>query len=160
MSLRKEQVLAMLALAVGLYYISNQEQATTPSLATGRPRSYDPPALPISPLVDPDADARLLTRDVFVEPAETRPLPPRDLSLPPVRVFGVVSLPLVEDAAWAHLLEFGGVPDEGVELAEPGSGSPRRRRLRVGRCGGSPTATSSWHGPMPSWTRASAPTGG
>lgn len=123
MSLRKEQVLAILALAVGLYYVSSLQKASATNPSSGRPRSYEPPALPLSPLVDPNDDPQLLTRDIFVEPAETRSLPPRDLPLPPPRVFGVVGLPLVEDAAWAHLLEFGGAPEQGVELTDPALGS-------------------------------------
>ncbi|MBM3960614.1 MAG: hypothetical protein FJ306_01730, partial [Planctomycetes bacterium] len=83
MQLRKEHVLALLALLVGAY-VARGYLGGPPSFRRYSPAAADYKAKSVvtPQLVATDATAAK-RRDPFTEPSETRPLPPRQLDFPP-----------------------------------------------------------------------------
>ncbi len=118
MGLRKEQVLALLTLAMGGWMVRSLLQP--PMLASGFTPTkidYQAVAVPTTVLVTTSAPA-LARVDFCTEPSETRPLPPRDLDFPPRAPLSVASLPLDIGPDHAHMwaLRIDGAPVEGVTL--------------------------------------------
>lgn len=118
MALRKEQVLVLASLVVGLlvWKTGREEEWTAPRLSPTT-RKYEPKPLPNAPLVR-DERAPSAGRRWFREPSETQPLPPRSLPFPDVAPMPVVALPLDPgpDLARADLLLMPGAVVEGVTL--------------------------------------------
>ena len=82
MSLRKEQVLALLALAFCGWWYSRMEPAVLSRRFNPKVEEHEVAPVAKAPLVEADA-ASAGRDDVFTEPRETQPLPPRELSFPP-----------------------------------------------------------------------------
>jgi tetratricopeptide (TPR) repeat protein len=119
-SLRKEQVLALVALLLVGYcsrgYFGEPGWSTrfSPQIA-----EYATATVPTTPLVTGEPPA-LLRRDFFTEPSETRPLPPRELAFPPRPPLTLAALPLDPgpDYRRAWLLAMDGAQVEGVTLQQ------------------------------------------
>lgn len=125
LSINKEQVLALLAIAIGAWIYSDLGQ-TTRGRSTYNPNDIELeiPPVPKAPLVEgpPAAGGR---RDLFTEPRETRPLPPRALDFPPRSPASVVALPLALGPDYRNLvrLAIDGSVVEGAELTVSSAGS-------------------------------------
>ena len=115
MALRKEQVLLLVALALGAWVWKGQAGAEwrSPSLTTTK-IEYKVAPLPKAPLLTGTA-AQAMSRRWFREPSETSPLPPRELPFPQRPPAHLVALPLDPgpDLSRADLLLIPGdvVPD-------------------------------------------------
>lgn len=121
MALRKEQVLVLASLALGLlvWKSGREEDGPLPRIAPSV-RAYESKPLPNAPLVR-DVRTPSVGRRWFREPSETQPLPPRPLPFPDVAPMPVVALPLDigPDLARADLLLIPGGVVEGVALEAP-----------------------------------------
>src|SRR5262245_34559608 len=115
MSLRKEQVLLLVAIALGAWIWKGQAGGDwhAPTLTTTK-LEYKVAALPKAPLLT-GTPAPTASRRWFREPSETQPLPPRELPFPVRPPAHLVALPLDPgpDLSRADLLLIPGdvVPD-------------------------------------------------
>ncbi|MCA8952780.1 MAG: hypothetical protein KDE27_24935, partial [Planctomycetes bacterium] len=92
--MKKEQVLALIALAVGAWIYSGfGASGGGRPVYTPKPLELDVTPVDPAPLVEagPSDSGR---RDLFTQPRETRPLPPRELAFPPQAPATVAALPL------------------------------------------------------------------
>ena len=98
MGLRKEQVLALVALAlgawVGLGYL--EEPSYTPRFAPKKV-GYEAKPVVATPLAS-DTKVELSRPGLCTEPSETKPLEPRLLDFPPRSPLSVAALPLAPGA--------------------------------------------------------------
>ncbi|MCR9246752.1 MAG: tetratricopeptide repeat protein [bacterium] len=120
MSLRKEQVLALLVLVLGAYlYTTYGEIGGGRNLFNARFREVEVEKVPVLPLVegDPDLSGR---RTLFTQPRETLPLPPRELDFPPQSAASIVALPLPIGPDYRNFvrLAMDGSVVEGVQVQE------------------------------------------
>jgi len=126
MQLRKEQVLALLALVLGAY-VARGYLGGPPSFRRYSPAAAEYESKPVETpqLVATDAAASK-RRDPFTEPSETRPLPPRQLDFPPHAPlsFAVLTLDPGPDLRHAFAQRVDGAPVAGVALATGGETSP------------------------------------
>jgi hypothetical protein len=118
MGIRKEQVLALLALATAVLAGRKYFDEAPPG-ASYRPGKleFTANAVAPTPLVTEGASAAS-RRDFCTEPSETRPLPPRDLAFPPRAPLSLAALPLDPgpDLGHAWMLTTDGAQVEGVTL--------------------------------------------
>ncbi len=118
MALRKEQVLVLASLAVGVlvWKSSGGAEWRVPQLTTSR-LEFTAGKVPTAPVVTTDGQ-ELSLRRWFREPSETQPLPPRDLPFPGREPMPWIALPLDPgpDLARADLLSVSGVVVTGVTL--------------------------------------------
>ncbi|HEX5054057.1 MAG TPA: tetratricopeptide repeat protein [Planctomycetota bacterium] len=126
MTIRKEQVLALLALLVSVW-VARQYLEEPPMGPSVNPRKleYTPIPVPASHLVTTPAPA-LVRTDLCTEPSETRPLPPRELAFPPRPPLSLAGLLLDPGPDYGHLwlLREDGTPVEGVVLQSAGEAAP------------------------------------
>ncbi len=131
MALRKEQVLLLAVLALGLLqYRSIGGDAPPPAVWQPGKKDYVAVSVPVAALAETGAPVKA-GRDLFREPSETQALPPRPLPLPEQAPLSLVALPLEvgPDLGHAHLLQMDGTPVAGVtlqpggETAEPAAGT-------------------------------------
>lgn len=122
MALRKEQVLALLALFTvamcGRGYF--EEPAFTSRFAPTK-AAYEPPPVAPAPLVTASG-VPFARADFFTEPSETQPLPPRALEFPPRAPLSVAAVPLEIGPDYGHmwLLRLDGTPLDGVTITQGG----------------------------------------
>ena len=125
MAVRKEQVLAGLALLLGLLWARSYfgEPATGKRFAPGK-REYAAKPVGASPLVSEAAPA-MVRRDFCTEPSETQPLPPRQLEFPARPPLTLAPLPLDPgpDLRHAYALRVDGAPLTGA-VAQSGDAAP------------------------------------
>jgi tetratricopeptide (TPR) repeat protein len=118
MAIRKEQVLALLALATAVL-VGNKYRSDPMPGPTYRPGKleFKAAAVTATPLVAESAPAAG-RRDFCTEPSETRPLPPRELDFPPRAALSLAALPLDPgpDLAHAWMLTTDGAQVDGVTL--------------------------------------------
>ncbi|MCB9887284.1 MAG: hypothetical protein H6838_17475 [Planctomycetes bacterium] len=122
MSLRKEQVLALLTLLLAAWIWNGRRQPLVMvDRITMKQLDYEPGKVAETPLAGP-GDGQLRRRDFATEPSETQPLPPRPLAFPPRAPRSIVMLPLDPGPDFGHALQLAGdgAVVEGVTLAEPG----------------------------------------
>jgi len=118
MAIRKEQVLALLALAVGGWMAKSLLQESMRG-STFQPTKIEYAAAPVTPtMLLADAAPPLARRDFCTEPSETRPLPPRELDFPPRTPLSVAALPLEIGPDYGHMwaLRIDGALVEGVTV--------------------------------------------
>jgi tetratricopeptide (TPR) repeat protein len=120
MQYRKEQILFVLALALALWVVLAPGTKPATAGVSAKAAKLERPVTADSILVPPDSQARVLARDLFTEPSEAVPLPPRELTLPPLARLPMLRPPLdpgpfVPD--W-HLLRVP-VPDRPSEPFNP-----------------------------------------
>lgn len=126
MSLKKEQVLALIAILLGAYGVYAYMQGAV--VLQGRlPNPTDLEVMPVAkaPLVETDAPVPT-RRDLFTQPRETRPLPPRDLDFPPRSPASVAALPLPTGFDYRNLVRLamdGGVA-QGATVSETAAETP------------------------------------
>lgn len=127
MNLRKEQVLLLATVAVGALVFKSMAGDDLPSKAftfdKAKVEAAPLPELPLAAAIEPAAPAR----NWFLEPSETKPLPPRELPFPARPPLHVIGLPLAvgPDLAWGQLLAISGeVVDAGDAPATAGSAEP------------------------------------
>lgn len=126
MAMRKEQVLALLALALGLLVGRRYLEEPPPGKRFSPQRAeYEPKVLAATPLVT-TAPPPLVRRDFCTEPSETRPLPPRQLDFPPRPPLSLAVLPLDPgpDYRHAYALRTDGSQLTGVTIAQSGDAAP------------------------------------
>jgi hypothetical protein len=118
MVIRKEQVLALLALATAVW--AGRKYSEGPLLGSVyRPAKLEFTATPVlpAPLVADTAPASV-RRDFCTEPSETKPLPPRELDFPPRAALSLAALPLDPGPDFGHawILAIDGAQVEGTTL--------------------------------------------
>ncbi len=126
MSLRKEQVLALLTLLVAAWIWNGRRQPLVMvDRITMKQLDYAPGPVPQTPLAGP-GDGQLRRRDYATEPSETQPLPPRLLAFPPRPERSIVMLPLNPGPDFGHALQLAGdgATVTGVTLAEVAEAEP------------------------------------
>lgn len=93
-NMRKEQALLLLVVAIGAWMAIGYWNDTYRRRGIGKPaKPYEPTAAYMPFLADPKADPGL-GKDVFLEPSETRPLPPANLPFPPLDALPPIAVPL------------------------------------------------------------------
>ncbi len=124
MNIRKEPALFVVVVALAAWIWSGQSTQRLPRSASTRSLELEAAADPAVVLADlAGRDAAASGRDLFREPTEATPLPPRDLPFPPLLPLPVVAMPLWpgQDAgAWHQLRIAGGAPTP-HEFAAPAS---------------------------------------
>jgi tetratricopeptide (TPR) repeat protein len=124
MGLNKEQVLLLCVLGLGLWQYKSltTDAATAASYEAGR-KQHAAAAVPQAALAG-TATVAPLRRDLFREPSETQPLPPRALPFPDRPPASLVALPLDPgpDLGHAEVLRMPGDVVAGVSLAGPFEG--------------------------------------
>lgn len=126
MAIRKEQVLAIVALVFGALAArgSFEEPRGTarfnPTKNEFAPKAFVPTALVTT------APGALVRRDFCTEPSETRPLPPRQLDFPPRQPLSMAALPLDPgpDHRHGYQLRVDGAPLAGITIAQSGEPAP------------------------------------
>jgi tetratricopeptide (TPR) repeat protein len=115
MTIRKEQVLALLVLGIsGLIWKGLGAEAGGSSQLTPKRLEYTAAAVVAVPLAGA-ATGGFARRELFTEPRETRALPPRDLAFPPHAPLSVAALPLEPGPDYAHALL---LRDDGAIVAD------------------------------------------
>lgn len=128
MAIRKEQVLVLLVLAVGGWIYSGLGSDGGAMRAGREPKrlTYTPSNFRPVPLVG-DQRVAMARPEVFTEPRETRPLPPRELAFPQRPPVSLCGLPLDPGPGFAHsmLLRDDGAVVAGVTLTPPAESAAR-----------------------------------
>ncbi len=142
MNLRKEQVLFLAALALGVLVWKGRSDEKPVTIA--HPKSKDWEGLPPAPVVLADADGAgaAAGKDLFREPTEAEPLPPRQLDYPPLAALPIVAPPLHPGQtamAFDQLRMDGGEPEAHAFPDAGGAGTP-------GTDGGAGTGTGNGEG--------------
>lgn len=120
MSIRKEQVLAILVLLLAVWigrgYLGEPEFG---SRFAPQRAEYEAAPVPAVDLVAAAAPAPV-RRDFCTEPSETQPLPPRELAFPPRAPLTIAGLPLDPGPDYGHLalVQLDGAQVEGVTLQQ------------------------------------------
>jgi tetratricopeptide (TPR) repeat protein len=118
MAIRKEQVLALVTLAVGALVGKRYfEEGVFPTRVTPKKLEYAPKPVTAPPLVTAAAPA-VVRRDFLTEPSETRPLPPRTLAFPPRAPLSLatIALEIGPDLRHAYAVRVDGAQVSGVTL--------------------------------------------
>lgn len=130
MNLRKEQVLFVVTLLLAAWIWSGRTDATISRRVAPGEKEFALGATPVVVLADADSPVPA-ERDLFREPTEATPLPPRDLPFPPLAPLPIVAPPLdpgQHPTAWHQLRMPGGEPvqHQFAEREEPAvaSGEP------------------------------------
>lgn len=126
MALRREQGLLIGVVLLGALIWFNREGAPTKILVRPQVEEYTPAPPPATALVTGGATEAPARVDLFREPSESTPLPPRPLPEPPGAALPVVWLPLVpgQHAQAYHQLRGPGEVVQVALEAEPGAGGP------------------------------------
>lgn len=122
-NVRKEQLLFLFVVLLAVWIWSGRSTATLPRSAAPQKKDYAAEAPPVVVLADVEKPVPA-ERDLFREPTEATPLPPRQLPFPPLAPLPVIAPPLEpgQDAgAWYQLRMAGGPPVEHA-FAEPEDG--------------------------------------
>lgn len=126
MGIRKEQVLLLLTLGVGALVARSLLQDGVRA-QTWTPKTLAREAPPVTSVAVVDAAAKApARRELFLEPRETRPLPPRELEFPPRAPLSIAAVPLDPGPDYAHLwlLRTDGAPVENVVLQAAAEAAP------------------------------------
>jgi tetratricopeptide (TPR) repeat protein len=117
MRLRREQGLLLATALVAALLWFNQPGAPPRVQVRPQVQDYEPAGLPASALLPPGGGGREGARvELFREPSESTPLPPRPLPEPPAAALPVVALPLGQHASAFRLLRGPGEVKEAVAL--------------------------------------------
>jgi tetratricopeptide (TPR) repeat protein len=120
MNIRKEPILFVVVLALAAWIWSDQRAVSLRDRVTPGRKTYVEEAPPAVVLADVSR-AALGERDMFREPTEATPLPPRELPFPGLAPLPVVALPLSpgQDAGAWHQLRIDGGPAERHQFQAP-----------------------------------------
>ncbi|MGA0059618.1 MAG: tetratricopeptide repeat protein [Planctomycetota bacterium] len=139
MNIRKEPALFVVVAALAAWIWSGQSTQRLPRSANTRSMELEAAADPAVVLADlAGREAAASGRDLFREPTEATPLPPRDLPFPPLVALPVVAMPLSpgQDAgAWYQLRIDGGDPTP-HEFAAPAASAGGNESGDLGPGGG------------------------
>jgi len=126
MGIRKEQVLLLLTLGVGaLVARSLLQEGVRAQTWTPKALAREVPPVPSVTMLDAAA-APPSRKDLFLEPRETRPLPPRELDFPPRAPLSIAAVPLDPGPDYGHLWQIRteGAPVENVVLQTAAEAAP------------------------------------
>lgn len=128
MGLRREQGMILLVLALGALVYSGLQQPGPRQIRLVPSRDYGAETEPVIALTPPRTEVELPNRDLFLEPSESSPLPPRPLPFPDRDPLPLVALPLPTGPDPAHydLLRIPGDIVAGVTVRgqEPSQSAP------------------------------------
>ncbi|MEM7198976.1 MAG: tetratricopeptide repeat protein [Planctomycetota bacterium] len=101
MEIRKEPALFLVVLALGAWMVISAKSSGPPTRISPDYQDYEAAAAPVDPMLASGAAAAAVPaaasagqRDPFLEPSETRPLPPRPLPFPALAPLPLVAPPL------------------------------------------------------------------
>lgn len=140
MQIRKEQVLALLALALGGWIWSGMGGTEATRIPQPKLKEYEPAPVKAVALVGA-AIGGLRRSDLFTQPSETQALPPRELGFPPRAPLSVAALPLDPGPDFRHalLLRDEGSVVEGVTLQVVPAAAPEAAEASAAEQGSAET---------------------